>query len=90
MDGNVCLTVTEGLPCLGPVTRSGCGALCPRYARGCYGCFGPKENANVASLVSQWQATGVADREATALLRNVTAWAPAFRHASSRHENAND
>ena len=28
-------------PCLGPVTHAGCGALCPRHHRGCYGCFGP-------------------------------------------------
>jgi sulfhydrogenase subunit delta len=50
--GNVCVTVAHGTPCLGPVTHAGCGALCPSYHRGCYGCFGPMETPNVASLAS--------------------------------------
>ena len=41
--GNVCVMVAHGTPCLGPVTHAGCGALCPSYDRGCYGCFGPME-----------------------------------------------
>ena len=48
--GTVCVMVAQGTPCLGPVTQAGCGALCPAYARGCYGCFGPKETPNTASL----------------------------------------
>jgi sulfhydrogenase subunit delta len=39
--GVVCTVVTQGKPCLGPVTRGGCGALCPRMGRDCYGCSGP-------------------------------------------------
>ena len=38
---NVCIAVARGVPCLGPVTQAGCGALCPTYERGCYGCYGP-------------------------------------------------
>ena len=45
--------------CLGPVTRTGCGALCPAFGRGCYGCFGPREQANVAALASQFEADGL-------------------------------
>jgi hypothetical protein len=52
--GNVCVLVASGLPCLGPVTQSGCGALCPSFARGCYGCFGPKERANARSLANSF------------------------------------
>jgi sulfhydrogenase subunit delta len=48
--GNVCVMVAHGTPCLGPVTQTGCGALCPSYDRGCYGCFGPKETPNTAAL----------------------------------------
>ena len=44
--GLVCVMVASGVPCLGPVTQAGCGALCPSYHRGCYGCFGPKESPN--------------------------------------------
>ncbi|HQR40276.1 MAG TPA: oxidoreductase, partial [Blastocatellia bacterium] len=39
--GIVCVMVAHGTPCLGPVTHDGCGALCPSFDRGCYGCFGP-------------------------------------------------
>jgi coenzyme F420-reducing hydrogenase gamma subunit len=48
--GVTCVVVARGIPCLGPVTRTGCGAICPRFGRGCYGCFGPREGANVDSL----------------------------------------
>ena len=51
--GTVCVMVAHGTPCLGPVTHAGCGALCPAYTRGCYGCYGPKETPNTASL-SDW------------------------------------
>jgi len=47
---HVCVMVTHGLPCMGPVTRTGCGALCPGVGRDCYGCYGSAENANTASL----------------------------------------
>ena len=50
LKGNVCVMVAHGTPCLGPVTHAGCGALCPSYDRGCYGCFGPKETPNTPSL----------------------------------------
>lgn len=49
--GNVCVTVAHGTPCLGPVTHAGCGALCPTYGRGCYGCFGPAGTTNLPALV---------------------------------------
>ena len=84
-----CISVAGGVPCLGPVTQSGCGALCPRYRRGCYGCFGPKENANVDSLRRYWRAAGVDQQQAVHLLRNFNAWAPPFREASIAHENEN-
>jgi sulfhydrogenase subunit delta len=38
--GLPCVLVSEGSPCLGPITVSGCGALCPGFGRGCYGCYG--------------------------------------------------
>ena len=43
--GIVCVLVAKGLPCLGPVTRTGCGTICPGMGRDCYGCFGPSEGA---------------------------------------------
>lgn len=43
--GIVCVMVAKGIPCLGPVTRTGCGAICPSMGRDCYGCFGPSEGS---------------------------------------------
>ena len=57
--GTVCVTVARGIPCLGPVTHAGCGALCPTYDRGCYGCFGPMETPNVPAQVRSLLKHGV-------------------------------
>ena len=54
--GLTCVMVADGTPCLGPVTHSGCGALCPSVARGCYGCFGPTTDPNLAAM-SGWLRT---------------------------------
>jgi coenzyme F420-reducing hydrogenase gamma subunit len=54
----VCLLVARGAPCLGPVTRSGCGALCPAFDRGCFGCFGPADTRNIPALRQQLLAVG--------------------------------
>jgi sulfhydrogenase subunit delta len=51
--GTVCVMVAHGTPCLGPVTHAGCGAICPSFNRGCYGCFGPKETANTGALTDR-------------------------------------
>ena len=53
-----CVLVTEGKPCLGPVTKTGCGALCPAVSRGCYGCYGPKDNTNTESLIEHFKKLG--------------------------------
>jgi coenzyme F420-reducing hydrogenase gamma subunit len=57
--GNVCVTVAHGTPCLGPVTHAGCGAICPAYNRGCYGCFGPMETPNTEALTARLQVLGM-------------------------------
>jgi len=84
--GTPCVMVAHGTPCLGPVTQAGCGAICPAYARGCYGCFGPMESPNLTALAAQWQALGVDDAGIVRALRTFNANAPAFREASSEHE----
>jgi sulfhydrogenase subunit delta len=60
--GNVCVTVAHGTPCLGPVTHAGCGAICPSFSRGCYGCFGPMETPNTASLTRRLRVLGMDER----------------------------
>jgi coenzyme F420-reducing hydrogenase gamma subunit len=72
--GNVCVMVAHGTPCVGPVTHAGCGALCPTYNRGCYGCFGPMETPNTVSLMRQLKVLGMGDRAVENVFRtfNVT------------------
>jgi len=65
---NLCVLVSKGTPCLGPVTQAGCDALCPSYSRGCYGCYGPMETPNPASLSSQFRILGQSNSEIAGLV----------------------
>ena len=79
--------VAHGTLCLGPVTHAGCGAICPAYNRGCYGCYGPKETPNTASLATwftDW--LGVSDPDIVRTFRGFNAYAEAFRKESEAHE----
>jgi coenzyme F420-reducing hydrogenase gamma subunit len=82
--GIVCVAVAEGIPCLGPVTRTGCGALCPAYDRGCYGCFGPRESANTRSLAA-WLGSDRESSEVARLFAGFTAWSGPFRSVIDAH-----
>jgi len=83
--GNVCVMVARGTPCLGPVTHSGCGAICPSYDRGCYGCFGPVAGANTRRLASEFAALGVARGDIARLFQTFNAAAEPFREEAERH-----
>jgi coenzyme F420-reducing hydrogenase gamma subunit len=82
--GLVCVTVAHGTPCLGPVTHSGCGALCPSFNRGCYGCFGPMETPNTAALVPLLRTQGLTERGVERVFRTFNAAAEPFREAAER------
>jgi hypothetical protein len=71
--------VAQDMPCLGPVTQSGCGALCPAFGRGCYGCFGPREQANAGSLARTFEAGGREGQDISRLFAGFTGWAAPFR-----------
>jgi coenzyme F420-reducing hydrogenase gamma subunit len=86
LKGNVCVMVSSGTFCLGPVTQVGCGALCPSFQRGCYGCFGPMDSANTASLSKQFVDSGATEQEIKLAFRNFNAYAEAFRRESDSHE----
>ncbi len=85
--GTVCVMVAHGTPCLGPVTHAGCGAICPAYARGCYGCFGPKETPNTGSLSRQWVTLGRTAPDIVRAYRTFNAQAEAFRQESEAYEH---
>jgi coenzyme F420-reducing hydrogenase gamma subunit len=82
--GTTCVTVAHGTPCLGPVTQAGCGAICPAYRRGCYGCFGPMETPNTEALSRRLRELGMSDPALVRVFRTFNANAPAFREASTR------
>jgi sulfhydrogenase subunit delta len=84
--GATCVMVAHGVPCLGPVTQAGCGALCPLYGRGCFACFGPKEQPNSGALAARWTELGADERQLLRAFRGITANAPAFRKEATLHE----
>ncbi|MFF4219455.1 NADH-quinone oxidoreductase subunit B family protein [Streptomyces nondiastaticus] len=61
--GTTCLPVAHGIPCLGPVTHAGCGALCPAYGRGCYGCFGPSGSTNMPAMIPLLRSDGMSEED---------------------------
>jgi len=83
--GNVCVMVAHGTPCLGPVTHAGCGAICPSYDRGCYGCYGPMETPNAEALSARLRQLGMDARQVRDFYRSFNANAPDFRKESERH-----
>jgi coenzyme F420-reducing hydrogenase gamma subunit len=86
--GHVCVMVAHGTPCLGPVTQAGCGALCPGFHRGCYGCFGPMETPNPASLEQRLAVLGADDDARRRMFSTYYANAPAFRDRHSPPEDS--
>jgi len=86
LNGTVCVMAAHGTPCLGPITQAGCGAICPAYSRGCYGCFGPAETPNAPSLSARLRELGLGSGELTRLYRTFNADAEAFRRESEVHE----
>jgi coenzyme F420-reducing hydrogenase gamma subunit len=86
--GTVCVMVAQGLPCLGPLTVTGCGAICPAYNRGCYGCFGPLEAPNSDSWGTQVLKDGMQRADLVRLLRGFTGFAESFRSAGDKWDKA--
>ena len=85
--GTVCIMVSQGKPCMGPVTHAGCNALCPSFDRPCFGCFGPNETPNAKSFV-QWtsERQGMSGQNLVRLFRTFNANAPEFKEGAELAE----
>lgn len=81
----VCVLVAHGEPCMGPVTTSGCGVLCPTHDRPCYSCFGPAEQPNPRALADRFAQLGVAPDAIRRLFQTFYCQAPEFRAEAVRH-----
>ncbi len=80
--GTVCVMVAKKIACLGPITHDGCGAICPAYGRGCYGCYGPAQTVNAKALANAWKTAGAAKIDMHRVLRSFNANAGEFRAAA--------
>lgn len=86
LKGNICVMVNRGIVCVGPVTHGGCGAICPSYHRGCFGCFGPMESPNTQALSKHIIELGQTKYDTMLLFRGFNAYAEAFRKESDAQE----
>ena len=81
---SVCVLVAHGTPCMGPVTRTGCGALCPSFGRDCYACYGPAENPNAESLARRFTGLGLLPEDIVRRFMFIHSAAPVFREVAMR------
>jgi len=75
---NLCLLIESRQPCLGPVTRAGCDALCPSFGVVCEGCRGLIEEANRTEEFRLLLELGLSEREVRSRME---------RFSGSDHEN---
>ena len=86
--GTTCVMVAHGTPCLGPVTHAGCGAICPAFDRGCFGCYGPADTINTTAFVQLLRTVPVSDGNIGRVFHTFNAGAPGFREVGSTVEEA--
>ncbi len=85
-----CVMVSRGIPCMGPATRAGCGALCPGLGRDCYGCYGPAENANTDALAAQFRRQGLDPPAIVRRFQSINSQAPVFLAAADKAKAVRD
>jgi len=85
--GNNCILVTQGAACMGPVTRTGCGALCPSFGAPCYTCYGPAEGINAAALGQRLMGLVLTAEQVARKFASINNAAPAFSEATQLFES---
>ncbi len=85
-EGNVCVMVTDGAPCLGPITQAGCGAICPSFGRSCYACFGPSESSAAEMLCNHCEKTGTDKPTIVRMLRSFNGYLEPFKQVGDEYE----
>jgi sulfhydrogenase subunit delta len=86
----VCVMVARGQPCMGPVTRTGCGALCPNFGRDCYACFGPAENPNTEAMANRLRGLGLVPDEIARRFLFINSAAEDFNQTGVKWKNEQD
>ena len=84
----VCVMVTKNEPCMGPVTRTGCGALCPHVGRDCYGCYGPSDNPNTAAMANRLSGLGLVDEQVAQRFMFINSGAKSFNKEGRRWQSS--
>lgn len=87
---NSCVMVTQQRPCLGPVTRAGCGAICPSFNRDCYGCFGPAHLSNTASLSKWFELQGSSKKDIAHRFLQINSQAETFKAIGLNYKHADE
>jgi len=82
--------VTKQIPCLGPVTKAGCGAICPRFGRDCYACYGPSSDANTTALVNRFEGFGMLPEEIVRRFSLFNNNAPVFRNIVQKESESKE
>ena len=86
--GNICVLVAQNMTCLGPVTHDGCGALCPTYNTGCYGCFGPMDDPKPERFARELEVRGMRPPEIVREFMRITSYAEGYRKGAELYERA--
>ncbi|KTD35044.1 sulfhydrogenase subunit delta [Legionella nautarum] len=81
--GHVCVLVAKNEPCMGPVTQTGCGALCPGLGHACYACYGPSQNPNTHYLGEWFAKNGSRYDQIARQFLHINNQAPVFNQAGN-------
>lgn len=83
--GVACVIVAKNEPCLGPVTADGCGALCPKLGRACYGCYGPAKYANIKAMSNKLCEMGLSPKQIQRKYHYINSQAEIFKQAGENN-----